>query len=273
MLRFEGITVSGALSAANLGISDLLTFLSVLVATGAMAHLERRRWSDYGLPGRNAFSGLFWTGFLFGFAAITLLILLIYGFGGYTFGPLALHGSRIVEYAFIWLLASFAVGFAEEFFFRGYPQFTLSTGIGFWPAAVVISLLFGALHYFTKPYERWPDWACTSLIALVLCLSLRRTGDLRFAIGLHAAFDYGALFVYSGPNGGRFAVGRLLDANFHGSYWLTGGPLGPEASLLVFPVIGLMFLGVHWLWPKVSPIASRAASVSRWNARAADQRR
>src|SRR5439155_1379509 len=26
-------------------------------------------------------------------------------------------------------------------------------------ALILISFLFGALHYFSKPYERWPDWA------------------------------------------------------------------------------------------------------------------
>jgi len=30
--------------------------------------------------------------------------------------------------------------------------------------------------------------------------------------------------------------------SFQGPDWLTGGPLGPEASLLIFPVIALMFL-------------------------------
>jgi len=148
----------------------------------------------------------------------------------------------------LWLLASLAIGFAEEYFFRGYPQFILTQGMGFWPAAFLISFLFGALHYFTKPFERWPDWASTGLIALLLCLTLRRTGDLRFAIGFHAAFDFAAIFVYSGPNGGQLAPDRLLTATFHGADWLTGGKLGPEASHLVFPVIAAMFLAVHFLY-------------------------
>ena len=163
-------------------------------------------------------------------------------------GSLALHGAALLKATLLWLLASLAIGFAEEYFFRGYPQFILTQGMGFWPAAFLISFLFGALHYFAKPYERWPDWASTGLIALLLCLTLRRTGDLRFAIGFHFAFDFGAIFVYSGPNGGQFAPDRLLTATFHGSDWLTGGKLGPEASLLVFPVIAAMFLAFHLLY-------------------------
>jgi membrane protease YdiL (CAAX protease family) len=37
-------------------------------------------------------------------------------------------------------------GIREEALFRGYLQATLTRGIGFWPAAVVLSLLFGAGH-------------------------------------------------------------------------------------------------------------------------------
>ena len=170
------------------------------------------------------------------------MILLIYFAGGYSFGSLALHGKALARATGLWILVSLFIGFAEEFFFRGYPQFTLATGIGFWPAATLISLLFGAAHYFTKPYERWTDWASTGLLALLMCLTLRRTGILRFAIGLHAAFDFAAIFVYSGPNGGEFARGRLLNASFQGPDWLTGVRLGPEARLLVFPEIALMFL-------------------------------
>ena len=91
---------------------------------------------------------------------------------------------------------------------------------------------------------------------------VRRTGDLRFAIGFHAAFDFGAIFVYSGPNGGQLAPDRLLTATFHGSDWLTGGRLGPEASLLVFPVIGAMFLVFHLLYRSPAE-ASKTVPISR----------
>ena len=74
-----------------------------------------------------------------------------------------------------------------------------------------------------------------------MCLTLRRTGSLAFAIGFHAAFDLANLFLWSGPNAGEYAVGHLLQTNWQGSELLTGGLLGPEASWMVFPVIALMF--------------------------------
>lgn len=229
-------------------IQDLVALLAVLAATLTMAKLERRRLRDYGIPGRNSFSRPFWSGALFGFAAVSLLIALIALAGGYSPGYLNLQGSASLVAAFWWLLASLAIGFTEEIVFRAYPQFTLASGMGFWPAAALISIGFGALHYFTKPDERWTDWASVSLIALFACFTLRRIGDLRFAIGFHAAFDWAAIYFYSGPNGGNVATHRFLTATFHGSDFITGGPLGPEASLLVFPVIALLFLSFHLVY-------------------------
>lgn len=248
ILKARGLTAPEGLIPIVFLVADGITLIAVLVASWILAKWEHRKLNDYGLPGKNAFGWRFWEGAAFGYAGVSLLILLIYLAGGYSPGLLALHGAALVRATLLWLLASLAIGFAEEYFFRGYPQFILTQGIGFWPAAFLISFLFGALHYFTKPYERWPDWASTALLALLICLTLRRTGDLRFAIGFHAAFDFGAIFVYSGPNGGRLAPDRLLTATFQGGDWLTGGKLGPEASLLVFPVIGAMFLAFHYLY-------------------------
>jgi membrane protease YdiL (CAAX protease family) len=248
ILEARGVVAPEGLHPLVFLVQDAITFIAVVIATWIMARSERRRLSSYGLPGKNAFGRRFWEGAVFGYAAVSVLILLIFLAGGYSAGSLALHGAALVRATLLWLLASLAIGFAEEYLFRGYPQFILAQGMGFWAAAFLISFLFGALHYFTKPYERWPDWASTGLLALFLCLTLRRTGDLRFAIGFHAAFDFAAIFVYSGPNGGRLAPDRLLTATFKGADWLTGGKLGPEASLLVFPVIAAMFLSFHFLY-------------------------
>jgi membrane protease YdiL (CAAX protease family) len=248
ILKARGIVAPEGLYAIVFLVQDAITFIAVVIATWIMARCEHRNLSSYGLPGKNAFGRRFWEGAAFGYAGISLLILLIFLPGGYSAGSLALRGAALARATLLWLMASLAIGFAEEYLFRGYPQFILAQGMGFWPAAFLISFLFGALHYFTKPYERWPDWASTGLLALLICLTLRRTGDLRFAIGFHAAFDFGAIFVYSGPNGGRLAPDRLLTATFHGPDWLTGGKLGPEASVLVFPVIAAMFIAFHFLY-------------------------
>ena len=77
------------------------------------------------------------------------------------------------------------------------------------------------------------------VIGMFFCLTLRRTGNLWFAVGLHAAFDWGETFLYSVPDSGFVAPGHLLNSSFHGRAWLTGGSVGPEGSLMAFAVVGL----------------------------------
>jgi membrane protease YdiL (CAAX protease family) len=240
--RFH-FTFPNGISASEILVQDGVALVAVVIATLLMKRIERRSLTEYGIETQHPFNRFFWMGILWGLVSPTVVIGLMWMLHGYSPGSLALHGSELVKYAAGWGITCVLLGFAEEYVFRGYPLFTLSTGIGFWPAALLLSLGFGALHYFTKPYERWTDFASTGLLALFMCLTLRRTGSLSFAIGFHITFDYVNIFVISGPNAGQYAIGKLLNATFAGPAWLTGGPLGPEASLLLFPVIAAMFLG------------------------------
>ncbi len=247
-----------AFDARSLAAEELLRLVALLAAALIMARIERRRLYDYYWPrAKQLFGGKYWMGALYGAVSTTLLMFSIKALGGYSFGGLAIHGSRILYYGAWWTICMVLLGYSEEFWFRAYPQFTLATGMGFWPAAVVISAVFGGLHYFLKPHERWPDFACTFLLAMFLLMTIQRTGSIAWAAGFHFTFDWFNIFFYSAPNGGQVAVGRLFQATLHGPLWLTGGPLGPEASLLVFPVIALLFLGFHWLYRR-TPLAITA---------------
>lgn len=228
---------------------EVESLFQVLIATGVMARIERRRFSDYGIPIRNALGRDFWVGCAWGIGSTTLLVALIAAFGGYQVVGIAIHGGTLWYFIGLWLIANLLIGFSEELQFRAYLLATLVDGIGFWIAAILLSVGFGAMHYFFKPHERWEDFACTGLLGLFMCLTLRRTGSLAWAIGFHAAFDFANLFLWSGQNAGEYAVGHLLDARWQGPQWLTGGLLGPEASRMVFIVIALMF----WIFNRHYP--------------------
>jgi uncharacterized protein len=225
-----------------LGAIELLTLIEVVIATWVMSRIERRRFADYGIPVRNAFGREFWVGIGWGLVIPSLIIGMIAAFGGYRIVGLAIHGGQLAYFLALWIIANLFIGFSEEILFRAYLLVTLAEGIGYWAASIVISIGFGALHYFLKPHERWEDFAMTGLFSLFVCLTLLRTGSLAFAIGFHAAFDFGNIFFWSGRNGGEFAVGHLFETQWPGAQWLTGGLLGPEASWMVFPVTALMFL-------------------------------
>jgi CAAX protease family protein len=219
-----------------------------LLAAWIMSRIEKRPFGAYGTPLRGAFGKLFWQGALWGLAFESIEMLIIYALGGYSFGTLALAGGALAKYAILWAAGMVLVGLFEEFLFRGYGQFTLASGIGFWPAAILLSGLFGAVHLF-NPGEGWVGALSVFLFGLFGCFALRRTGNLWFAIGLHAGANYAETFVYSVPDSGILATGHLLNASLHGPRWLTGGTIGPEGSAVSFLLFVVSFAAFHWLYP------------------------
>ncbi|HEY6843024.1 MAG TPA: CPBP family intramembrane glutamic endopeptidase [Thermoanaerobaculia bacterium] len=209
------------------------------IATWIVARTGRRPIATLGYAGDRALQQ-FAIGSLFGLTAVVLLIGGIAALGGFTFGSVS--GGR---YAIPWLVAFLLVGLAEEMDFRAASLGTLAEAIGFWPAAIALSILFAALHYFLKPGENIADALSVGLLGLFLCFTVLRTRAIWFAVGFHALFDYAAIFIFGAPNSGnlgRPVATKLLSGGFHGPAWLTGGPLGVEASWLVFPVIALLFV-------------------------------
>ena len=241
---FAVILVAGGwlADAAHMGnlwsqaFSEFGVLVAAVIPALIMGRIESRPWGAYGLPLHEALAKLFCQGAVWGFAGITLLLAILHGAHAFDFGHIVLHGVRIVKFSVFWGAVFLLVGLVEEFLMRGYAQFTLARGIGFWPAAIVLSGAFGALH-LRNPGEAWTGALAAAMIGLFFCLTLRRTGNLWFAVGFHAAWDWGESFFYSVPDSGQVSPGHLLSSSFHGSRWLTGGSVGPEGSLVCFGVI------------------------------------
>lgn len=220
---------------------ELELFLGTVAAAFFMSRIEKRPLGDYGLPARAAFGKNFWVGAVWGMAWLTVLMLVLRLSGVFYFGGLAIQGVRILKFAAFYGLLFLTVAFFEEFSVRGYVQFTLTRGMGFWPAAILLSTVFGALHYSNQG-EGWVGLLGAGFIGLFFCLTLRRTGSLWFAVGFHAAWDWGESYFYSVPDSGEISPGHLMNSSFHGPRWLTGGSIGPEGSVLLFVVIAAMWV-------------------------------
>ncbi len=243
---------SGTLTPQFEFVFETSVLMILFLATAIMARIERRSFADYGLPFKSAFGKLFWQGAIWGLGIETLVILGISAFHGFSFGTLALSGAELMKYTLLWAGAFVLVGIFEEFLFRGYAQSTLANGIGFWPAAIVLSAAFGALH-LSNPGEGWVGALSVMLFGLFACFTLKRTGSLWFAIGLHAAGDYAETFLYSVPDSGMLAKGHLLNSALHGPRWLSGGAVGPEGSVMDFLVFLLAFALFACLYPASKP--------------------
>jgi len=224
--------------------------LAAILPGFVMARIEDRPFGDFGLPLRRAFGRNFGSGTLWGIASLSVLILALRVTGALEFGALELHGARVWKFAaFYALLFLFAAVF-EDFLMRGYSQWVLSQGMNFWLVAAFLSALFGYVHG-RNPGETTTGLVAVGLIGFFFCLTLRRTGDLWWAVGFHMAWDWGETFLYSVPDSGALLPGHLISSSFHGPEWLTGGSVGPEGSYLVFVVIGALWVLFDRAYPEV----------------------
>jgi membrane protease YdiL (CAAX protease family) len=241
LLHLAALAPGGTITPRVLFTQEGLAALCAIAAALILGRLERRRFGDYGMPLAQALGKNFWLGALWGIATVSALMLVIRTLGGYSFGTVDLPPGDLVRYALEWAAAFFLVGVYEEFFFRGYLQFTLTSGMHFWLAALLLSLAFGAVH-LRNPGEGAVGALSVFVTGMFLCLTLRRTGTLWFAIGFHAAYDFGETYLYSVPNSGIVMPGHLLASSFHGPAWLTGGTVGPEGSAFDFVVMAILFV-------------------------------
>ena len=148
-------------------------------------------------------------------------------------------------------------GVVEEAAFRGYMQATLAQEIGFWPAALALSICFGLIN-LRNPGEAKTGLLLAACFGLLAAFSLRRTGTIWFAIGMHAAWDWGETFFYSVPDSGMVSPGHLLSSSLHGPAWLSGGSVGPEGSALCFLTLAAVWIAFDRAYPKKTRFASEA---------------
>ena len=235
---------SHRLSPGSTLLAEGLLLMGVLVSAAVMALIERRDIRSYGLLDRRAFARFLW-GILSG---IVLLSILVGGIAA--LGHLAVKSALsglfdVVTYGCAWVTAFFVVSLGEEMLFRGYLQTALTRLIGFWPAALILSIAFGLVHLTN--WETVPlSIIAAAAIGMILALCLRLSGSLWWGIGYHLAWNLAQSFLYGTPIYGAYIEGSLLHSEPIGDPKWSGGAVGPEASALIVPVLLLTALTV-WL--------------------------
>lgn len=107
---------------------------------------------------------------------------------------------------------------------------------GFWQAAWVTSTGFGLIHTFNHGENVIGVFAAAA-IGFAWCASVRLTGSAFWAIGCHAAWDWGETFFYGTADSGLVPHGHLLTTAPAGNPLFSGGADGPEGSLLILGAI------------------------------------
>lgn len=178
-----------------------------------------------------------------GFSMMSLLIVSIAVLGAVHVHAPSLPPATVAGYGAGYALLFALVAIAEEGLLRGYALIQLSRAISFWPAAIITSLIFAALHLGNQD-ESTTGLVQVGLFGLLMAFSVRKTGGLWFALGVHASWDFTQTFIFGVPDSGMKSAGSLLTSSFDGPTWLTGGSVGPEGSFMV--LLPLALLGV-WI--------------------------
>jgi membrane protease YdiL (CAAX protease family) len=238
--------------------SDATQFFGMFALAWLLARAERRKLGWFGI-GPNRMRD-FLPGACWGLVALSVLVFLLHSLHLLYFDNKLLSGSALVLYGIKWLIAFLFVGFAEEYFLRGYMQFTLSRGVyglaekispnnaravAFWIAAFLLSIGFACLHLGNNGENAF-GILLVFVVGMVFAYVLYRTGSLWWAIGFHMAWDWAQSFLYGVPDSGNLSVGRLFQTHYAGNTLLSGGSDGPEGSLLCIPVLLLMVLVVRY---------------------------
>lgn len=142
------------------------------------------------------------------------------------------------------LLLGFLIqGGLEEWIVRGYIYRALKDRWRPWVAALASSVLFALLHLLN------PDVSAIAIgniviAGMILAALVERSGSLWSATLAHGVWNFAVACLLSVPVSG-VRVFHLLDVSIGGRELVTGGPFGPEGSL-VLTILGLVLTA--WLW-------------------------
>jgi membrane protease YdiL (CAAX protease family) len=232
-------------------IRELWAVLLVFGATWVLARIEKRSVFSYGFIDQAKFIR-FAGGVVWGFIGLSVLVGMLWWHGSLSFSGFAITGTSAWRYGVAWGVMFTLVGVAEEAQLRGYLQYTLSDGTGFWWSALILSLVFALLHAGLGG-ETLLGLVSDFALGMTFCVSLWYTGSLYWAVGFHAGWDWSQSFFYGTPDSGMLVQGHLLASRAQGDPLWSGGITGPEGSLFALPLPFLMALAMWLWWRKIKP--------------------
>jgi uncharacterized protein len=223
-------------------IFEPTVLLLILVAMWVMGRIEKKPFYAFGLQ-PSGFRRDLGFGLALGLLSLGLLLSLMAMASVYRIGPVSLHGFLpVTKWALIWTFVFTLVALMEELLCRGYVLYALTRGIGFWPAAVLLSLLFAAAH-LQNSGENGLGILSVAVIGLVFAYSVRKTGALWWAIGFHFSWDWAQTYLFGVPNSGMITCCQVFSGQIlSGKDWLSGGTAGPEGSVLAIVIATLVAL-------------------------------
>lgn len=243
MLVFPGL-----LGEAILLASTLISFLAITVSVYlARRYLDRRSFGSLGLGWNPQAAADLLYGVMVAGLMMGLIFLVEWAAGWLRVEGFAWQSESwprvLVEcalIAFVFML----VGWHEELLSRGYWLQNLGVGLNLGWGVSLSSALF-ALAHAANPNVSWEALLGLFAAGLFLAYGYLRTQQLWLPIGLHIGWNFFEGTIFGFPVSGSFFY-RLIRHSVSGPELITGGDFGPEAGLIVLPMMVLGAGLIYW---------------------------
>lgn len=220
---------------------DGYLLIPLLLASWLMArYIDHRPFASLGLDLKGPWAREFLIGALIGlsmggaYLAIGLLA------GAVELGCGQASGGLAVIVVGLLLAALF-----EETLFHGYAFQTLIEGLGPYTALFLVSVVFSLFHRANPGFSLLSS-INIGLAGLLLGVGLLRTRALSLPIGVHFSWNLFQV-LFSFPVSGLPLGGGPFQAEPGGPELLSGGPFGPEGSIITTAVfsLALVFIALY----------------------------
>jgi membrane protease YdiL (CAAX protease family) len=250
-LLIQGTIDQASLAQLVLAASSLIYGPSILLATWiARRFIDKRSFSSLGFNITSNTVRDFVFGLALPAALIAVIFLLEWGFGWLQVDGFAWHDAEFGEMAKSLILLAvvfIAVGFYEEILFRGYYMQNLKESMGRPLAILLTSVGFGLAH-LANANATFMGVLGTAAAGIIFAYAWLRSKALWLPIALHISWNFFEGPVFGFPVSGREEF-SLIRVRVEGPELLTGGAFGPEAGLIVVPVLAAA-AWIIWLYTK-----------------------
>lgn len=232
------------LSARGFCLVLLLPFVSMGAAVWAWSRfVERRDLATLGLTGAYRLRKHL-VGLVIGVGMMALAIISIWLAGGYVSKDiLPAFSSPVSLFWIAILLVCFVVqSGVEEFIFRGWLLSTATRRWNLTAGFIASSLTFTFLHF--SPHQPVREMVMVFIFGLFACAWAWRAGSIWGVMGWHAGWNWFTGVGFALPITGfdLQLPALLVQLTPSGPDFLTGGPAGPEGSILTIGMLTLATL-------------------------------
>lgn len=175
-------------------------------------------------------------GVVAGFGLMSAIIGVLWLLGAYSIAGIA--ATVLLIETVVWI---FVLALLEEILFRGMLYRIIEQNLGTVAALSVSAVIFGGMHITNEDADLISVLSAT-LGGLLVGLLYTLTGRLWVPIFFHYGWNLSQIW-WGTALSGTEEFGEFFDGRLEGPRWLTGGPFGPENSVLTLAVCAALLVG------------------------------